>query len=102
MRKDSQLPREEKKEILNVAMEKIVLKTQKIECTGCKTCATDYAAENLRHALARLSGVSKVKVDEVTGKVTIEYDSQKISYSKFTDRLVRLGYQVEIESRGIP
>jgi cation transport ATPase len=91
-----------KKEILNVAIEKIVLKTQKIECAGCKACATDYAAENLRHALARLNGVSKVKVDEVTGKVMIEYDSQKISYSKFTERLVRLGYQVEIESRGIP
>jgi copper chaperone CopZ len=91
-----------KKEIPNMAIEKIVLKTQKMECTGCKTCATDYAVENLRHALARLNGVSKVKVDEVTGKVTIEYDSQKISYSKFTERLVRLGYQVEIESRGIP
>lgn len=84
-----------------MAMEKIVLKTQKIECIGCKTCATDYAAENLRHALARLNGVSKVNVDKVTGKVTIEYDSQKISYSKFTERLVRLGYQVAIESRGI-
>jgi len=85
-----------------MAMEKIVLKTQKIECTGCKTCAADYAADNMRHALARLNGVSRVKVDEVTGKVTIEYDSQKISYPKFTERLVRLGYQVEIESRGIP
>ncbi len=80
-------------------MEKIILKTQKTECTGCKTCATDYAAENLRHALARLNGVSKVKIDEVTGKVTIEYDSKKISYIKFTERLVRLGYQVEILSR---
>jgi copper chaperone CopZ len=92
----------EKKEMQNMAMEKIVLKTQKMECTGCKTCATDYEAKNLRHALARLNGVSKVKVDEVTGKVTIEYDSQKISYSRFTERLTRLGYQVEIESRGIP
>jgi len=49
-----------------------------------------------------LNGVSKVKVDEVTGKITIEYDSQKISYSKFTERLAKLGYQAEIESRGIP
>ena len=85
-----------------MAIERIVLKTQKLECTGCKTCATDYAAENLRHALARLNGVSKVKVDEVTGKVAIEYDSEKISYLKFTERLARLGYKVEIESRGIP
>ena len=85
-----------------MTFEKIILKTQKIECAGCKTCAADYAAENLRHALARLNGVLKVKVDEVTGKVTIEYDSRKISYSKFTERLARLGYQVEIESRGIP
>jgi hypothetical protein len=42
--------------------------------------------------------VSKVKVDEVTGKVSIEYDDQKISGSKITERIERLGYQIEIIS----
>jgi copper chaperone CopZ len=81
--------------------EKIILKTAKKDCSGCSTCASDLEAENLKHALARLPGVTKVKVDEVTGKVTIEYDTQKITVSKITERLDRLGYQSEIISRGI-
>ena len=79
--------------------EKIILKTLKTDCTGCRTCATDYEADNLRHAIPRLNGISKVKVDEITGKVTIEYDTQKISLSKITERFEKLGYQVEVSSR---
>ena len=80
-------------------IERVTLNASKIECAGCKTCATNYEADNLQHALARLNGVLKVKVDKVTGKVTIEYDAQKISDSKFTERIEKLGYKVEIESR---
>jgi copper chaperone CopZ len=82
-----------------MTVEKIILKTAKIGCTGCKTCASDLAAENLRHALARLNGVLKVKVDEITGKVNIEYDAQKIGFSKITERIEKLGYKVETISR---
>ncbi len=82
-----------------MTIEKIVLKTEKIDCTGCRTCATDYEADNLKHALARLNGVSAVKVDKVTGKVTIKYDTKIISASKFADRIEKLGYQGEVESR---
>jgi copper chaperone CopZ len=82
-----------------MTVEKIILNTEKKDCAGCQTCATDLAAENLRHALARLTGVSKVKVDEITGKVTIEYDTQKISFSKIIERIEKLGYKVEIVSR---
>jgi len=82
-----------------MTVEKIILNTAKIDCTGCQTCASDLEAENLRHALARLSGVSKVKVDEITGKVSIEYDTQKIGFSKITERIEKLGYKVEIVSR---
>jgi len=82
-----------------VTIEKIVLKTEKIDCNGCHTCATDYEADNLKHALARLNGASTVKVDKVTGKVTIKYDTKIISASKFTERIEKLGYQVEVESR---
>jgi copper chaperone CopZ len=82
-----------------MTVEKTVLNATKIDCTGCKTCATDLAAENLRHALARLSGVSKVKVDEITGKVSVEYDTQKIDFSKITERVEKLGYKVEMVSR---
>lgn len=79
--------------------EKVILNALKTDCTGCRACATDYEADNLRHAIARLNGISKVKVDEITGKVTIEYDIQKISLSKITERIEKLGYQVEIVSR---
>jgi copper chaperone CopZ len=80
-------------------IEKVILSASKTDCTGCKTCATDYDADNLRHAIARLNGISKVKVDEITGKVTIEYETQKISLPKITERIEKLGYQVEILSR---
>ena len=79
--------------------EKVILNALKTNCTGCRACATDYEADNLKHAIARLNGISKVKVDEITGKVTIEYDTQKISLSKITERIKKLGYQVEILSR---
>jgi copper chaperone CopZ len=82
-----------------MTVEKIILNTAKIDCTGCKTCASDLEAENLRHALARLSGVSKVRVDEITGKVSIEYDTQRIGFSKITEHIEKLGYKVEMVSR---
>jgi copper chaperone CopZ len=80
-------------------IEKVILNASKTDCTGCRTCATDYEADNLRHTIARLNGISKVKVDEITGKVTIEYDTRKIVLSKITERIAKLGYQVEISSR---
>ena len=78
--------------------EKVILNASKTDCAGCSACA-DFKADNLRHAIARLNGVSKVKVDEINGKVTIEYDTQKNSLSKITERIEKLGYQVEIVSR---
>jgi copper chaperone CopZ len=80
-------------------IEKVILNTSKTDRSGCRTCATDYEADNLRHAIARLSGVSEVKVDEITGKVTIEYDAQKINLAKIKERFEKLGYQVEVLSR---
>jgi copper chaperone CopZ len=88
---------EKKEENLKKA-EKVVLNALKTDYTGCSTCA-DFKADNLKHAIARLNGVSKVKVDEITGKVTIEYDTQKISLSKITARIEELGYKVEILSK---
>lgn len=83
-----------------MTIERIVLKTEKSECAGCTTCSV-FKADNLKHAIARLSGVSNptVKVNEITGKVTLEYDPQKISLSKITERIQKLGYQVTIESQ---
>jgi copper chaperone CopZ len=76
-------------------IEKVVLNALKTDCTGCSTCA-DFKADNLQHAIARLNGVSKVKVDEITGRTQIEYDTQKIVLSKITERIQKLGYKVEI------
>ena len=82
-----------------MTIEKIVLNASKTDYDGCRACTAEYEADNLRHAIARLNGISKAKVDEITGKVTIEYDTQKISISKITERIEKLGYQVEILSR---
>ena len=79
--------------------EKVILNALKTNCTGCRACATSYEADNLKHAIARLNGISKVKMDEITGKVTIEYDTQKISLPKITERIEKLGYQVEVLSK---
>jgi copper chaperone CopZ len=79
-------------------IEKVILNALKTDCTGCSTCA-DFKADNLQHAIARLNGVTKVKVDEITGKTIMEYDTQKIILSKITERFEKLGYQVEILSR---
>jgi len=79
-------------------IEKVILSTSKTDSTGCSTCAY-FKADNLRHALARLNGVSKVKVDKITRKTTIEYDKQKINLSKITQRIEKLGYLVELLSR---
>ena len=79
-------------------IEKVILNALKTDCTGCSTCA-DFKADNLQHTIARLNGVSKVKVDEITGKTIIEYDAQKIILSKITERFEKLGYKVEIVSR---
>jgi copper chaperone CopZ len=78
--------------------EKVVLNASKTDCTGCSVCA-DFKADNLLHAIARLNGVSKVKVDEITGKVTLEYNTQKTILSNITQRIEKLGYKVEIVSR---
>ncbi|MDG6222595.1 MAG: heavy-metal-associated domain-containing protein [Candidatus Bathyarchaeota archaeon] len=82
-----------------MTIEKIELKTEKIDNAGCRSCGTDYAADNLKHALARLNGVSKVNVDKITGHVSITFDVQKITPQKFTERIEKLGYHVEVESR---
>ncbi len=78
-------------------IEKVILSTSKTDSTGCSTCAY-FKADNLRHALARLNGVSKVKVAQITGNVIIEYDKQKINLSKITQRMEKLGYPVELLS----
>jgi copper chaperone CopZ len=83
---------------MRTTIEKAILRASKTDCTGCSTCAT-FKADNLRHAIARLNGISKVKVDEITGKVTMEYETQKISLSKIIERIEKLGYKVEILSR---
>jgi copper chaperone CopZ len=77
--------------------ERTTLKTWKDNCTGCKTCM-NYQADNLKHAIARLIGISKVKVDGVTGKVVLEYDDKRISLTKITGRIQKLGYHVEVLS----
>jgi copper chaperone CopZ len=78
--------------------QKTTLSTYKVDCTGCKACAADYQADNLKHAIARMRGISEIKIDEVTGKVVIKYETEKISLQKITERMEKLGYHVEVVS----
>lgn len=78
--------------------QKTTLSIYKVDCTGCKACASDYQADNLRHAISRLSGISNLKVDEVTGKVVVQFDDAKISLTEITERMEKLGYHVEVLS----
>jgi copper chaperone CopZ len=80
-----------------MTIEKAILNASRTDCSDCSTCAI-FKADNLRQAIARLSGISKVKVDEITGKVTIEYETREITISKITDRIEKLGYQVKVVS----
>ncbi len=50
---------------LKMAKQKVTLSTYKIDCTGCKACAADYQADNLKHAIARLAGVSSIKAQKM-------------------------------------
>ena len=77
---------------------KVILNASKTDYPRCSVCST-FKADNLRHALTRLNGVSKVKVNDISGRVTIEFNIQKISFSKITERIEKLGYQVEVLSR---
>ena len=81
-----------------MANQKTTLNTYKTDCTGCKACASDYQADSLKHAIARLTGVSNIKVDDVSGKVVIEFDDAKINLLKITGRMEKLGYHVEVLS----
>ena len=83
-----------------MSIEKIILNAYKKDSSGCKVCACGSQADNLKHAISRLNGVSKIKVDDITGKTTIEYDMKKINFTKITERMQKLGYEVEIVSRG--
>ena len=78
--------------------QKATLNTYKLDCTGCKACAADYQADNLKHAITRLNGVLDMKVDGVTGKVVVEFDAAKINLSKIAQRMEKLGYHVEVVS----
>ena len=79
-------------------IERVILNASKTDYAACRTC-DDLKAKNLQHALARLNGVLKVKVDEITWKITLEYDKQKINLSKITGRIEKIGYPVKILSR---
>ncbi len=76
--------------------QKTTLNTYKIDCSGCKACASDYQADNLKHAIARLRGILNIKVDGVTGNVAVEFDDAKINLTKITERMAKLGYHVEV------
>jgi copper chaperone CopZ len=76
-------------------VEKLTLKVEKTEGNACPTCGGSFQGATLENTLMRLNGVSKARYDEVTYKVKIEYDPQKVNPPKITERLQKLGYRVQ-------
>lgn len=59
------------------------------------TCASCSAA--VERNISKADGVVKATVNLATEKLTVEYDSEKISIEDMASRIDKLGYKVEIE-----
>lgn len=59
------------------------------------TCASCSAA--VERNISKADGVAKATVNLATEKLTVEYDSEKISIEDMASRIDKLGYKVEIE-----
>ncbi len=77
--------------------EKLRLKIVRNDSIACPTCATGLEAKIIEEAIKRLRGISEAKYDEVTGHLSIVFDSDNVTPSKIITRLEKLGYRRLIE-----
>ena len=55
-----------------------------MECAAC--------AQNIERKLSKTSGVSKVGVNMMTGRVIVDYDEKKVSEDKIKSIIKNLGF----------
>jgi len=70
-----------------MAKEVITLNVEGMSCSHCEN--------SVKKAVGALDGVASVEVDLKDKKVTIEFDSEKVSIDKIKDAIEDQGYDVE-------
>lgn len=70
------------------------LKTQQMQVGGmdCSSCAM-----KIEGSVEKLPGIAEVSVNVATGRMVVSYDPQEVSEAEIQQRVMRLGYTVEIE-----
>lgn len=66
------------------------VKDQAIHCSGCES--------RIQRALGRLPGVSQVRADQKTQKVSLQMEQDKTSLQEIMERLEFIGYPVAQDS----
>ncbi len=67
-------------------MEKVTLKVQGMHCSSC--------TKRVERALAKLRGVSAVKVDLLSGQAAVEYTPGEVTEAQLKETVRALGYKV--------
>lgn len=65
----------------------IVLNVEGMSCSHCEN--------SVKKSVGALDGVTRVDVDLVGKKVTVEYDSEKVQVQNIKDAIEDQGYDVE-------
>ena len=71
------------------------MKTTKTVTVKGMTCASCSAA--VERNMSKAEGVISASVNLATEKLTVEYDTEKISIEDMAGRIDKLGYKLEIE-----
>ncbi|HZX20931.1 MAG TPA: heavy metal-associated domain-containing protein [Clostridia bacterium] len=70
-----------------------VTKTLQVKGMACAACSS-----KVEHNISKLEGVIKAVVNLTTGKLTVEYNPEKISIDEISDKVDKLGFQVVTET----
>ena len=58
------------------------------------TCS--HCENAIKKSVGALAGVNDVKVDLQSKKVTVEYDSEKVSFKEIKDTIIEEGYETDL------
>jgi len=69
-----------------------ITKTVNVKGMTCASCSSA-----VERNLSKAEGVINASVNLATEKLTVEYDTEKISIEDIGNRIDKLGYKVEVE-----
>jgi copper chaperone CopZ len=64
-----------------------VINTYGMHCTGCE--------ETVEAEIMKLDGIKSVKADHINKKVTVKYESSKVTLSQVKEAIKAAGYKLE-------